>query len=831
MHISSRFLLLTIFTFSPLIILAQEDTQTINNGVTDVEEIVVTATSRESSLLDVPYNISTISGSDIQERGIQDATELLRNFAGISTIDRGYRNAGTTNSARIRGLNVDSSALQDYPVSSVASVSTYVDKTPVFANFLLKDLKRVEVLRGPQGTLYGSGALGGTIRYITNDPIIGEMAGTINVTTSDVTGSNSLGTAIDLVLNVPISDKMAYRVAYSYADYPGITDYVNVFRVSDIPGFDSWFGPVDPSYGVPTPKEGTGFPDFITSPPSIKTVQDADTVGINFLRHKFLFDINENIELMFTATTQEDEVGGRRQSSTGTKYILNENCTTLQDPNCYSTGKYGKFENGALMLEPSEREVEVYASELTYDADNYDLIVSYSTYEKSGSSITDNTGYFAGAEVYTSALAGYYNQTAGGIWTTPARPYSPAHRQYTDAADTLEIKLVSEVSDTFDYILGYFNQTEEMSRSQQTYIKGVNAWKGYYWGVDYVIDPNEQDFDYNVSESIDHEAFYGEFTFHLADEYDLTLGFRDFTSNADASMNMAFKLYNIGPATDSSSNSDSDTLLKANLSYKPADNVTYFATMSEGFRRGGVNAVPTEGTFVEEAGWVPFQSDTVTNLEIGVKGFIGDTYYNMSLYNITWDNPQLNTSTPIYGYYAVINGQEAETKGMDIELQGVVGSLDWNIGYAFNDTNLTEDLYTPASIPVLYASKGAKLPGSPEHMINIGLAYTHYFKSGIGVAQRMDYYSQSDTRNYIGENSQYDAKFDGFRIINMSSTFFQDNTYLSIFVKNIGNERGVTGAFLNPAFGPSPSQGFYGSNNREFFALPRTVGISLNRTF
>ena len=831
MHISSRFLLLTFFISLPLVTIAQEDPLTVNNGVTDIEEIVVTATSRESSLLDVPYNISTISGSDIEERTIQDTSELLRNFAGISTIDRGYRNAGTTNSARIRGLNVDSSALQDYPVSSVASVSTYVDKTPVFANFLLKDLKRVEVLRGPQGTLYGSGALGGTVRYITNDPIIGEMSGSVNVTTSDVTGSNSLGTALDVVVNIPISEKMAYRMAYSYADYPGITDYVNVFRVTDIPGFDSWFGPVDPSYGVPTPKEGLGFPDFITSPPSVKTVQDADTVGIEFFRHKFLFDISDNLELVFSATMQDDDVGSRRQASTGTKYMLNETCTSLLDPNCYSTGTYGKYENGALMLEPSEREVEVYASELTYDADKYDLIVSFSTYDKSGSSITDNTGYFAGAGVFTSALAGYYNQTAGGIWATPSRPYSPAHRQYTDTADTLEIKFISEISDRFDYILGYFNQTEDMSRSQQTYIKGVNAWKGYYWGVDYVIDPNEQDFDYNVSESIDHEAFYGEFTFHLSKELDLTLGFRNFTSDADANMNMSFKLYDIGPAVDTSSNSDSDTLLKANLSYKPADDVTYFVTMSEGFRRGGVNAVPTEGTFIEEAGWVPFQSDTVTNLEMGMKGFVGDTYYNMSLYNVTWDNPQLNTATPVYGYYAVINGQEAETKGLDIELQGTVGSLDWNIGYAFNDTNLTKDLFTPASTPVLYAREGAKLPGSPEHMINIGLAYTHYFNSGIGVAQRMDFYSQSDTRNYIGEDSQYDANFDGFRIVNMSSTFFQDNTYLSIFVKNIFNERGVTGAFLNPAFGPSPSQGFYGSNNREFFALPRTVGISLNRSF
>ncbi len=811
-------------------VISQENAES-TNGVTDLEEIVVTATSRESSVLDVPYNISTISGSDLEERAIQDAGELLRNFAGISTIDRGYRNAGTTNNARIRGLNVDSSALQDYPVSSVASVSTYVDKSPIFANFLLKDLSRVEVLRGPQGTLYGSGALGGTVRYITNDPIIGEMSGKVNVTASSVNGSNSNGQTADLVFNAPISDKVAYRGVYSNVDYPGITDYINVFETTDIPAFASWFGTIDPSYGVPTPKQGVGYPDFITSPPVVNEVEDADTVEIEFFRHKLLIDINDNLELVLSATSQEDEIGGRRQASTGTKYVLNSSCTSLLDAGCYSTSTYGEYENGALMLEPSERDVEVYAAELTYDAEDFDLIVSLSNYEKNGSSITDNTGYFAGVDVYTSALAGYYNQAVGGIWATPSRPYSPAHRQYSDSADTFEIKYISEISEKFDYILGYFNQSQDMSRTQQTYIKGVNAWKGWYWGVDYVVDPNEQDFDYFVGESIDHEAFYGEFTFHLTDEYDLTLGFRDFTSDAEANMNMSFKLYNIGPATDTSSNSDSDTLLKANLSYKPADNITYFATMSEGFRRGGVNAVPTEGTFIEEDGWVPFESDTVTNLEVGVKGFMGDTYYNMSFYNVTWDNPQLNTATPIYGYYAVINGEEAETRGMDVEMQGNVGALDWNIGYALNDTNLSEDLYTPASVPVLYAGKGAKLPGSPERTVNIGVAYTHYFNSGVGLAQRIDYYSQSETRNYIGENSKYDTNFDGFRLINMSSTFFKDKTYISIFMKNITNERGVTGAFLNPAFGPNPSQGFYGSNNREFYALPRTLGISINRTF
>ena len=122
---------------------AQEEAE----GEINVEEVIVTATSRETSVLEVPYNISTISGTEIQDRTILDNEELLRNFVGISSIDRGYRNAGTTSNVRIRGLNVDSSALQDYPTSAVSSVSTYVDQTPVFANFLLRDLKRVEVLR------------------------------------------------------------------------------------------------------------------------------------------------------------------------------------------------------------------------------------------------------------------------------------------------------------------------------------------------------------------------------------------------------------------------------------------------------------------------------------------------------------------------------------------------------------------------------------------------------------------------------------------------------------------------------------------------------------
>ena len=829
----SNYLITFLFLVAAPELLAQEQNQDDDNLY--IEEIV-TATSRETTVLDVPYNISTLSGDDITSRNILDDSELLRNFVGISSIDRGYRNAGTTSNIRIRGLNVDSSLLQDYPVSAAASVSTYVDNTPVFANFLLKDLKRVEVLRGPQGTLYGSGSLGGTIRYITNDPVVGVNEGSFSYTASSVDGSDTIGNAADLVYNLSIGEKFAYRVVLSKIDYPGITDYVNVLSTTDVEDI----GGAGASIGVPAIGD-FGFPNFFTAPPVANTVTDADTVGVDFMRHKILVDLTENIDLTYTAVRQEDNIGGRRQASYGTRYVLNTSCVSLQDPNCYNTTTYGKYENGALMLEPSNREVEMSVLEVSYDAPYNDLILSSSSYERSGDSITDNTGFFAGTGTFTSPAYGYFNDFfgAGGIFSTPPRPYAPTERQYTNDADTMELRLVSDLDtfEMFDYVVGIYDKVENQSRSQQTYVKGSNLWNYYYWGVDYIVDPLEQDFDYNVAERIKTRAYFGELTYDFTSEVDVTIGVRNFQVDAVANMNSAFKLYDVFPVADTDENNESGRTTKINISYRPeGTGQHFFLTSSEGFRRGGVNAVPTDGPLAEDLGWVPFESDSVQNIEFGVKGTMDNgTYYNVSYYLVEWENPQLNTATPINGYYAVINGDEAETNGFDVELSGTVGNFDWGFGYAYNQSRLTSDLFTPADIPVLYAKSGAKLPGSPEHTLNLSLARTRYFsgRGGIfsGFVNRLDIYAQSETRNYIGSDPLYDAEFEDFRISNASTTFFNDSFYVSLFIKNISNERGITGAFLNNAFGPNPSQGFYGSNGREFYALPRTVGITINRAF
>ena len=197
------------------------------------EEIVVTATRRETSVQDIPYNISALSGDAMTQQNMVDQYDVLRSMHGVSVVDRGYRNAGTVNSIVIRGLNVDNGANGDIMLNAVPTVATYFDNTPMYANFILKDIERVEVLRGPQGTLYGSGALGGTVRYIGNKPDASGIDFGVSLDYGQTEGSTGNNTAGDLMFNFPMGEKAAIRANISRIDNDGIIDYVNAYQLND----------------------------------------------------------------------------------------------------------------------------------------------------------------------------------------------------------------------------------------------------------------------------------------------------------------------------------------------------------------------------------------------------------------------------------------------------------------------------------------------------------------------------------------------------------------------------------------------------------------------
>ena len=197
-----------------------------------LEEVIVTATSRRMAIEDIPYNISAMQGSELVDQQIKDQAELLRAMSGVSVVDRGYRNSGTVNSIIIRGINVDNGLNGDITLNAVPTVATYVDNTPVFANFVLKDLERVEVLRGPQGTLYGSGSIGGTVRYITNKPHTEKLEGEVKGDYSQTDGSDGDNYDLYAMANIPIGDNFAVRGFVDRIDNDGVIDYVNAYQLN-----------------------------------------------------------------------------------------------------------------------------------------------------------------------------------------------------------------------------------------------------------------------------------------------------------------------------------------------------------------------------------------------------------------------------------------------------------------------------------------------------------------------------------------------------------------------------------------------------------------------
>ncbi len=766
-----------------------QDTATADEAKAETgrEEILVTATRREKSVLDVPYNISALDGKAIEQRNVLDETELLRSVAGVGVIDRGARNSGTLNQIRIRGLNIDSNALGDYAVSSVASVSTYVNDTPIFANFLLRDLERVEVLRGPQGTLYGSGSLGGTVRYITRKPQFETFGGSIAGSASNVDGSAGIGYTIDGVLNVPLGSTLALRVVGSWADYPGITDYVNVYELD--------------GNGIPVAPNGV-----LASDASYKSVKDADWVKQWMTRATLLWEPVEGFSANLVYAHQEDDIGGRRAQAIGND--------GWGEP-------YGRYENGSVQLEPSTQNVDMAALEMEIDLGFATLTSSTSYYDRMGDSTSENTGFYAKA----GFLPYYYNYP---------RPMASAVRDFRDKAWTQEVRLVSDGGKLFDYVLGAFYRSQDTVATQGSYLRGIKQWWDEWAPAAADAVTGDQDFAYRRNEHFEELAVFGELTWHATETLDFTGGFRYFDNSSKNDTFIDLPLYAgvFSPTTATFETDENDVLFKGSLSWKFASRDLLYATVSEGYRRGGTNAVPLTGVFAENPDWQVYKADTVINYEIGLKGRRGGITYDLSAFYVDWQDPQLNTATTNWGFYAVINGKAARTQGIEAQIDGYLGdALHYSLGYTYVDAKLTEDVYIPGNSVTPVALDGARLPGVPEHLLNWGLEYNAPVSSNWDLFARIDGSYQSGMRNALGTTAKFNVPLGGFSLWNATVSLSNGPFRTSLWMKNIFNQRGVTGVYTEAYMGTSPADGYYGSGAKELISLPRTVGISASYSF
>jgi outer membrane receptor protein involved in Fe transport len=792
-----------------------------------LEEVIVTATARAESTQNIPYNISAISGGDIEEQNIVDSYELMRNIAGISVVDRGYRNQGHMNSIVIRGVNVDNGVNGDVGLSAVSTVATYVDNTPIFANFLLKDVERVEVLRGPQGTLYGSGALGGAVRYIMKKPDATGFDAQARGSYGKTDGSSGNNLSADVMLNFPIGANAAFRVSGGIIDNDGVIDYVNLYQLGSNGKpvvLDDGGQCVDNNSASLSPEEVAFNNSCYTSR------KDADTVEITHLRASFLWDATDDLRFQLTYQMQDDEIGGRRSTTKGADYYGNV---------------YGDDDNGSTFLEPSERDVELLNLDIGWDLGFATLTSNTSSYEHNGSGWRDNTSLWVTDRSQDSTFTNWFEI----LYTGNPRAAAYVTAGFEEEAFVQEFRLVSNTAEDskIDWIIGAYYMDQDRSTNNFSYLLGLNEYGkacpelgeacrafGDWWAGGY--DLSEIDFWYDRRETFTDLALYGEMTFHVSDTFRINAGLRWFDNELTNSTAMDFPLFEgvVVPYVDYPSQEESDVLLKLNLSWDIADDKMLYATYSEGFRRGGANAIPTSGFFAElNPETVQFyKADTVDNYELGIKGMTERWRYSADIFYVDWHDPQLNTATAWWGFFMAQNGDSAATKGVELEAAwAATDNLLVNFGYSYINAELTADLYAPQTGSLL-SEDGHRLPGTSEHVATVSLDHGFNLSNGWTLASRLHAYYQSDSINSVQDTTIQDT-FGSFTLFNASVAILIDHWTFSLYGKNLGNEEGITGSYPEAYMSTDtgPFENYYGNNQRNYISTPRTFGISATYRF
>jgi iron complex outermembrane receptor protein len=789
---------------------------------TELGEITVTATRREATLESVPYSLSVVSGEDLARAGVTDMASLANNVPGLAYYDFGARQAGAEVPI-IRGLNASDVQVQgrSFRTFEESPVGTYIGNSPFDGYVQLDDIQRVEVLRGPQGTLYGAGALGGALRIIPNAPELERFSGSIDASSGYLQGADKAAYTTSGVLNIPMGDTLALRAAAKYAYQPG---YVNVYGLLERTGSPVTGIPVlaDPGDPVNSPGIFYGKHDW--------NDQNSFT-GRAALLWKPIDAFNANLAFVY-ANTNGDGGPWANPSFPGGAYII--------DPRInFPAGSMNQ--TFSAVDQQFWRRTTLSSADLSYDA-GFATLSSTSTY-------ATTTGFTASDGTYIiGTITGANTQNYYG-----GNPLNPRFIQpgiFTDSAHTFdqEVRLVSKTGpdNMFDYVVGLFYEDQTRVGSwfnpnpgspERAVAQGCTA--PYYAGASFPncllsTGPGSENFVQVDTQNFSDKSEFGELTYHFTSKGQITAGFRHFEQQFTDSQ--SYLVYTYGlliPASPHNAPASKNTW-KVNPSYQYAPDQYVYAIWSQGFRRGGANSVPPVGLYKESPLLASYAPDSVNNYEAGLKGrFENGFSYTVAIFDIHWDKPQISGTLPD-GNVAVYNANTAISKGIEFEARGplFLPGLTYSIGGAYADARLTSSFSLPANngtgviVPgQITGNAGDRLPGSPQSSLSATLNYARTLMPGYDLALSLNgTYRSTVPMALTPPLSQYYSQANA--LANLSATVTHNSWHTGLYVTNLFDKRADLGPFLPNVF---TNGGGLIQNN--IYNPPREVGVRAGYSF
>jgi iron complex outermembrane receptor protein len=798
-----------------------------------LDEVVVTATRRAQSILDVPYSISAISGATLEESHVENLSDLSHMIAGLSFVDQGP----TSRSFFVlRGINADSTS--ESPIlgsaGTVPPVSTYIGETPLFLSLHTDDLDRVEVLRGPQGTLYGSGSLAGTIRLIPKQPDLSGFSANIEADAGNLAVGHQWNNSYDGMLNLPLNEVSALRITAGREHYAGFIDEPYVVKL----------GPPSTAVNSPVGAPVSGDPkNPLFGPEVFSAVNNANVSDVWQTRIAYLFKPNENLSVLVTYYHQEDKTQGVQAVSPYFKggsvdYPASQNpFYSSTYPVSFPTGGVvfpanGTYDANDGVLPTSHRKSDLGSVDLSVGLGFATLSSSTSYYQDKGTDVSDGSPFIA----KTPDIYGFV----------------PRVVDYEEDFDTQkgfveELRLVSAAGPhPLDYVVGFFFQHLQGNNGDQQWLPGQTLFSNLA-GVP-GADPAEGDVNFintNTTDFLDR-AIFGELTWHVTDQWQVTGGARFFKQDFSTASYSALPYCGsycgtgiLGVTNVEGGYAVNSHISKLDTSYKVSNALNVYADFSEGFRRGGANAIPLSGPFEVSSALLVYKPDTTKNYELGAKGtLLGDINYTADVFFIDWNNFQLDTSSYYGGYPLAANGDKAHSKGVELSFNGKFGThFSYALGYTYTVAQVADNFSifdrlddgTNNEAAIVSAQKGDPLPNSPKNSATLSLDYGHVavpFNPDWMLRYHLDgNYRSATYSRLLSTLPDAPAPFviGGFSTWNGSVDLM--NTHglsLSLYGQNLFNTLGITGGLDPGEAGPPPT------NERSahyFISRPRTIGL------
>ncbi len=722
--------------------------------------IVVTATRRATSIQDVPINITAVGQEQIARQRIDDVRDLADFTPGMTISDTG---PGSTGTIVLRGLNASDADTTGNSYDDALGV--YLGEVPLYYDFKLLDIARVETLLGPQGTLYGLGTLAGAIRNIPNRPNLTAFEGEAHGRAYGKDHAGKLGYQLDGVINIPIiSDHVAFRSATGYFYDPGFIDYPLLLQT--------------PGVSLPQP-DG---PDFITPAgyaANLRKEKDRNFEKTFTSRNQLLVQFSEDLKFNFTYAYQQTKTDGGQYNSDGV----------------FGTGKY---ESAGRYIEPVKRRAHLGSMEINANlADIADLVATTAYTDVKNKTQFDNTDLLLDLDYDYEAFPAFSS------WN---------ENENTRKQFNQEVRFVSRHGGPFSWVIGGFYNEQ---KRQQDYVEHL---PNHPW-VAFGTQPNPDEVEYAsfVKSKIVEKAVFGEGTFKVTPQWQITAGARYFgyTSNV-AGISVLPLLgdpvspYDVTPAGGKSKKSG--WVWKLNSSYNFTPDVMVYATYSKGYRIGGPNTVapcvlPLDLTQQNVCGLpdeIQYGPDNTKNAEIGIRTQLFDRKltFNFNVFHIKWDGIQVDSAT-VNGIVGItVNGGKAKSEGFEASFQArPIPRLSVQGTYSYVNAKLTEDVpgiiavNSPAatypSSPVqLDALSGDRLPGSAKNSGSLGATYTMPFMDGNIIADWTATY-RGNVITRLGWDRAYGDKLPSYVLHRASLTYETERYSVGLFANNIFDKYAV----------------------------------------